>query len=144
VVNEVVYVNYIASWTWTSWRMLFSRLWCCVALVTANIVPSSLILCTLMMEAIHSSEMLVLTRATWCHSLGDSILHSHHCENLECYMNFLVNGSLLIIHSCCLRINMLLLRYNLKWCIVWVGTVADLHFQFINVDLSLSLGIHWY
>jgi hypothetical protein len=32
--------------------------------VTANIVPSSLILVTLMMEAIRSSETSVLTRAT--------------------------------------------------------------------------------
>jgi hypothetical protein len=33
-------------------------------LVTANVVPDSLILVTLMMEAIHSSETSVLTRAT--------------------------------------------------------------------------------
>jgi hypothetical protein len=33
-------------------------------LITANIVPSSLILVTLMMEAIHSSERLVPTKAT--------------------------------------------------------------------------------
>jgi hypothetical protein len=33
--------------------------------VTANVVPSSQILVALMMEAIHSSEMSVLTRATW-------------------------------------------------------------------------------
>jgi hypothetical protein len=33
-------------------------------LVTANAVPSSLILVTLMMEALSSSETLVLTRAT--------------------------------------------------------------------------------
>jgi hypothetical protein len=31
---------------------------------TANVVPSSLILVTLMMEALHSSETSVLTRAT--------------------------------------------------------------------------------
>jgi hypothetical protein len=36
-------------------------------LLTANVVPSSLILFTLKMEVIHSSEMSVLTRATWCH-----------------------------------------------------------------------------
>jgi hypothetical protein len=35
-------------------------------LVTANVVPSSLILLTLMMEAICSSKMSVLTRATQC------------------------------------------------------------------------------
>jgi hypothetical protein len=33
-------------------------------LVTANVVPSSQIFVTLMMEALHSSETLVLTRAT--------------------------------------------------------------------------------
>jgi hypothetical protein len=34
-------------------------------LVTAKVVPSSLILVTLMMEAIRSSEMSVLTIVTW-------------------------------------------------------------------------------
>jgi hypothetical protein len=34
-------------------------------LVTANVVPSSLIPVTLMMEALCSSETSVLTRATW-------------------------------------------------------------------------------
>jgi hypothetical protein len=33
-------------------------------LVTANVVPNSLILVTLMMEAIRSSETSILTRAT--------------------------------------------------------------------------------
>jgi hypothetical protein len=42
-------------------------------LVTANI-PNLLILFTLMMEAIHSSKMLVLTRATWHHIPEDGIL----------------------------------------------------------------------
>jgi hypothetical protein len=46
-------------------------------LVTAN-VPSSPILVTLM-EAIHSSEMLVLTRATWCNIPEDGILHVYIC-----------------------------------------------------------------
>jgi hypothetical protein len=36
----------------------------CRFLVTANVVPSSLILVTLMMEALSSSETSVLTRAT--------------------------------------------------------------------------------
>jgi hypothetical protein len=35
--------------------------------VTANIVPSSLNLFTLMMEEIHFSETSVLKTATWCH-----------------------------------------------------------------------------
>jgi hypothetical protein len=48
-------------------------------LVPANAVPSSLILSALMMDAIHSSEMSVLTRATWCHTPEDDILHTQTC-----------------------------------------------------------------
>jgi hypothetical protein len=47
-------------------------------LVTANIVPSSLILVNLMMEAIRSSETSVITRATQRHIPEDSTLHSPH------------------------------------------------------------------
>jgi hypothetical protein len=37
------------------------------------------------MEATLSSETSVLTRPTWRHMPVDSILHSHHCENLKSY-----------------------------------------------------------
>jgi hypothetical protein len=40
-----------------------------------------------MMEAIRSSKMSVVTRATWCDVPEDGILHSHHCENFKCYIN---------------------------------------------------------
>jgi hypothetical protein len=53
-------------------------------LVTAN-VPSSLILSTLMTEAILYSAVLVLTRATRRHIPDDSILHIHRRENLKSY-----------------------------------------------------------
>jgi hypothetical protein len=52
-------------------------------LVTANVVPCSLILPILMMEAIRSSETSVLTRLTWRHIQEDGILHSHHRKNLN-------------------------------------------------------------
>jgi hypothetical protein len=46
-------------------------------LVIANVVPSSLILFTLMMEAIHSSETSVATLVTRRHIPEYVILHSH-------------------------------------------------------------------
>jgi hypothetical protein len=46
-------------------------------LVNANVVPSSPIPVTLMMEAIRSSETSIVTRVTWCNVPEDVLLHSH-------------------------------------------------------------------
>jgi hypothetical protein len=54
-------------------------------LVTANVVPSSPILVSLMMEALSSSETSVLTRATWRNIPDNDLLHNHRRENLKSY-----------------------------------------------------------
>jgi hypothetical protein len=51
---------------------------------TANVAPSSPLV-TVMMEAIHSSEISVLTRAIRCDIPDDDILRSHRRENLKSY-----------------------------------------------------------
>jgi hypothetical protein len=53
--------------------------------VIANVVPSSPILVTLMMEALHSSETSVLTRATLRKISEEGILQSHRREHLKSY-----------------------------------------------------------
>jgi hypothetical protein len=58
----------------------------CFSVVTANVVPISPILLTLMMEAISFSEASVATKATLRNFPGDDILHSHRSENLKCYI----------------------------------------------------------
>jgi hypothetical protein len=58
-------------------------------LVTAK-VPSSLILVSLMMEALSSSETSVITRSTRRNISEDDILHSYLHEILKSYRVFVV------------------------------------------------------
>jgi hypothetical protein len=52
-------------------------------LVTANVVPGSPILVTLMMDVPRPFNKTVLTRATRRNIQEDGILHSHSRENLN-------------------------------------------------------------
>jgi hypothetical protein len=55
-------------------------------LVTANVVPISLILVTLMMKALRFTETSVLTRAILRNIVENTIIHSHSRENLNSYL----------------------------------------------------------
>jgi hypothetical protein len=62
-------------------------------LVTANVVPSSPILVTLMMKALSSFESSVLTRATQRNIAEDGILHKILCFHDVDYEEGLSLGS---------------------------------------------------
>jgi hypothetical protein len=58
-------------------------------LITANVVHSSPILVTLLMEVIGSSETSVLTETILRNIPENGILHSHRRENLKSYITLI-------------------------------------------------------
>jgi hypothetical protein len=69
---------------WGSYNRLFGSV--LELLFTDNVVPISLILSTLMMEALSSSEPSFLTGATRHHIQEGDILLSYRRENLKSYI----------------------------------------------------------
>jgi hypothetical protein len=100
VLQLLVTANVVPSSLILSIKLVFLRS-VLQLLVTANAVPSSLILSTLIMGAILSSEPSPPTRATQHHIPEDGILNSHYRDNLKCYRDVLAN--LFSYITCCFK-----------------------------------------
>jgi hypothetical protein len=100
-------------------------------LVIANVVPSSPILVTVMMEAIRSSETSVLTRARLCNIPEDGFLHSYHRENLKSYIA--LTGWALYGRS-----NVSPMRYELRFCIPEDGILHSHSRENLKSDIALT------
>jgi hypothetical protein len=86
-------------------------------LVTANVVPSSPILVTLMLEAISSSETSVLRRVKRCNIPEDGILHSHRRGNLKPYILLLPTECLRICLYCRPRMFLTFITETRNWAL---------------------------
>jgi hypothetical protein len=101
-------------------------------LVTVNFVPSQLVLVTLMIVTIHSSETSVLTRATRRHIPKDSILRSRRRENLKSYT---------VLTGCALqrRLNVYPVRYELGFYNLEDGILHSRVGSLFSMGVDISL-----